>query len=100
MNKPAWNTLNVTVSSEDCMYLNVYAPDSGGAWPVMVYFHAGEFNYGSSNDLESRWPYFAAGKVMVVTANVRLGFLGFAALDALRERDPAGSTGNYGMQDQ
>lgn len=98
---PAWTSLNLSTSSEDCMYANVYAPSFNvHSLPVMVYFHAGEFNYGSSNDQESKWPHFAAGKVIVVTANVRLGYLGFAALDALRDRDPAGSTGNYGMQDQ
>lgn len=43
-------------------------------------------------------PYFAHGRVVLVTANVRLGVLGFAALDELRGRDPSGSTGNYGMQ--
>ena len=31
-------------------------------------------------------------------ANVRLGVLGFGALDSLRTRDPSGATGNYGMQ--
>jgi hypothetical protein len=36
----------------------------------------------------------------VVSANYRLGFLGFAALDALQAEDPNGSTGNAAMQDQ
>jgi len=36
----------------------------------------------------------------VVTANTRLGLLGYAALEGLRSRDPSGSTGNYGVQDQ
>ena len=41
---------------------------------------------------ESR-PYFVEknkGEVVLVTANVRLGLLGFAALDSLRARDPTG----------
>jgi len=98
---PAWNSLNLTHSSEDCLFLNVYSPDRHGLLlPVMVYLHAGEFRFGASNDQESNWPYFAHGSAVLVTANVRLGFFGFAALDALRPRDPAGSTGNYGMQDQ
>ena len=66
----------------------------------MVYLHAGEFRFGSSNDLENNWPYFANKSVILVTGNVRLGVLGFAALDSLRSRDPSRSTGNYGMQDQ
>lgn len=99
--RPAWNSINVTNSDEDCLYLNVYAPAAATeTLPVMVYFHAGEFRFGSSNDRESAWPYFANGTVLLVTANVRLGLMGFGALEAFRARDPSGSTGNYGMQDQ
>jgi len=98
---PAWNTLNLSNSSEDCLYLNVYAPDGAKrSLPVMVYMHAGEFRFGAANDAESSWPYFGNGSVVLVTSDVRLGLFGFAALDALRSRDPFGSTGNYGMQDQ
>jgi len=39
-------------------------------------------------------------QVVMVTLNYRLGFFGFAALDALKREDAAGSTGNYGIQDQ
>lgn len=100
---PAWETLNLTVCSEDCLYINVYAPSSRTAstpLPVMLYLHAGEFRYGTSNDAESNWPYFAGGDVILVTANARLGILGFGALDEFRSRDPDGSSGNYGVQDQ
>eukprot|EP00040_Diaphanoeca_grandis_P018599 m.97852 g.97852 ORF g.97852 m.97852 type:complete len:660 (+) comp27016_c0_seq1:1025-3004(+) len=99
-----WNSLNVTNSSEDCLFVNVYSPATptvAGPLPVMVYLHAGEFRGGGSNDLENSWPYFSHGAVVLVTLNCRLGAFGFAALDALRGRDvEAGSTGNYGMQDQ
>ena len=110
----AWTTLNLTNSNEDCLYLNVYAPANpvssspadaeggggGGLVPVMLYLHAGEFRFGAANDAENGFPYFADGKVVLVTANARLGLFGFAALDVLRGRDAANSTGNYGMQDQ
>jgi len=97
----AWNTLNVDKMSEDCLFLNIYSPAHvAKPLPVMVYFHAGEFRFGSSNDLESNFPYFAKGNVILVTLNCRLGVFGFAALDVLRSRDPSQSTGNYGMQDQ
>jgi len=106
-NHPAWNSINVTLSSEDCLFLNVYAPSASpspssasGGLPVMVYFHAGEFRFGSSNDRESNWPFFAHGTVLLVTANVRLGIFGFGALKGFKSRDPSGSAGNYGMQDQ
>lgn len=64
-------------SSEDCLYLNVYRPSSllrGSALPVMVYFPAGEFLIGSSNDLENNWPFSTS--VILVTINYRLGWLG------------------------
>jgi carboxylesterase type B len=64
----------------------------------MVYFPAGEFLIGSSNDLENNWPF--SQHVILVTANYRLGWLGYAALDALRHRSPSNATGNYGMEDQ
>ena len=105
--QPAWNSINLTVSSEDCLFVNVYTPAGASAkaapgpgHPVMFYMHAGEFRFGSSNDLENAWPYFDVNHdVILVTANVRLGLFGFAALDSLRHRDPTNSTGNYGMQD-
>lgn len=99
----AWNTLNLSSSSEDCLYVNVYAPVDATAHsqlPVLLYLHAGEFRYGTSNDAENNWPYNFGGRVVLVTANVRLNIFGFAAHDVLRQRCPEGSTGNYGMQDQ
>lgn len=96
-----WNSINVTHSSENCLFVNVYVPDGvSKSLPVMVYLHAGQFVFGSSNDLESNWPYFLNGHTILVTANYRLGFFGFAASETLRSRDPSGSSGNYGMQDQ
>eukprot|EP00035_Acanthoeca_spectabilis_P024071 m.452204 g.452204 ORF g.452204 m.452204 type:complete len:689 (+) comp20286_c0_seq1:60-2126(+) len=103
----AWTTLNITDSSEDCLYLNVHVPEkrnpnvTAPLLPVMVYMHAGEFRFGAANDRESGFPYFAEGSVILVTANARLSLMGFAALDRLRSRDTTmGSTGNYGVQDQ
>jgi len=99
----AWPTLNLTTSSEDCLFANVYVPagtKSDATLPVMVYMHAGEFRFGASNDQENNWPYLANGAVILVTFNVRLGLFGFAALDQLRKEDPTGTSGNYGMMDQ
>eukprot|EP00038_Savillea_parva_P024237 m.43432 g.43432 ORF g.43432 m.43432 type:complete len:1080 (-) comp6406_c0_seq1:140-3379(-) len=89
-------------SSEDCLYLNIYQPlqssQANGSLPVMVYFPAGEFLVGSSNDLENNWPF--SPNVILVTVNYRLGWLGFAAMDELRNLSSTNSTGNMGMQDQ
>jgi len=69
-------------------------------FPVMVYIHAGEFQYGSSNDLESNKAPQLPTDVVLVTFNYRIAALGYLGGDALRDRSPSGSTGNYGQQDQ
>lgn len=122
-NGPAWSTMGgVRNSSEDCLYLNVYVPtkviqrlaaragSKGGPGermpeqrpPTLIYFPAGQFMWGSGNDAENFIaPQTPAGaEIIVVTANYRLGAAGYLALDELRDRDPAGSTGNYGTLDQ
>ena len=96
-----WNSLNITVTSEDCLFVNVYTPahmKSNSTFPVMVYIHAGEFWVGSSNDLENDWA--PAPDVILVTFNFRVGAFGFMGGEMLRNRSSDGSTGNYGMQDQ
>jgi para-nitrobenzyl esterase len=85
--------------SEDCLYLNVFAPASrpGSRLPVMVWIHGGGFVGGESDD------YGPAGLVsdgvIVVTLNYRLGALGFLAHPALAAK-PGGPTGDYGLMDQ
>jgi len=86
-------------TSEDCLYLNVFAPAGArtGHLPVMVWVHGGSLRTGESND------YNPAGLVgdgvVVVTINYRLGALGFLADAALASR-PGGPSGNYGLMDQ
>ena len=59
----AWPSIHVTKASEDCLTANVYTPKAATALlPVMVYFHAGEFIVGGSNDDENNWPFFANGR--------------------------------------
>ena len=115
---PQWVSIGgVAEAKEDCLFLNVYAPTATlptatspaangagtGGLPVMVYFPAGQFMWGSGNDGENfNAPQTVAGEqVILVTMNYRLGALGFLALDELRSRDTvSNSTGNYGVQDQ
>ena len=86
-------------ASEDCLYLNVFAPAGARAsnLPVMVWVHGGSLRTGESDD------YNPAGLVrdgvVVVTINYRLGALGFLADAALASR-PGGPSGNYGLMDQ
>ncbi|XP_022101725.1 cholinesterase 1-like [Acanthaster planci] len=64
--------------SEDCLYLNIYAPRpavEGGA-AVMVWIHGGGFVVGSSAQYYVQ-PMVAFGDVIVVSINYRLNVFGF-----------------------
>jgi para-nitrobenzyl esterase len=87
--------------TEDCLYLNVYAPrnfaEKGEARPVMVWFYGGGVVAGESNDYDGA-KLARQGDAIVVTVNYRVGFLGFFANPAL---DKEGHDfGNYGLMDQ
>ncbi|XP_070551708.1 acetylcholinesterase-like [Ptychodera flava] len=80
--------------SEDCLFLNVYAPQTqSGSLPVMVWIHGGGFLWGSGSSYDSL-PLSAIGNVIVVTINYRLGALGFFLTGDEH------ATGNYGLLDQ
>jgi para-nitrobenzyl esterase len=85
--------------SEDCLYLNVYAPSSsrGDNRPVLVWIHGGGLTTDAARDYDGS--ELAADGIVVVTINYRLGALGFLEHPALAAR-PGGSTGNYGLMDQ
>jgi para-nitrobenzyl esterase len=87
--------------SEDCLYLNVWAPAKAPVnerYPVMVWIHGGAFVSGSG---QIPCENFAKRDIVLVSFNYRLGRLGsFAhpALDATRpEGEPAA---NFWLQDQ
>ena len=89
------------VYSEDCLFLNIFAPDTakaGDGLPVLVFIHGGAFQGGSSEQKQFDEPVWPAHGIIGVTVNYRLGPLGFACLPELK--DEAGFTGNYGLYDQ
>lgn len=84
---------------EDCLFLNIFAPEKGGEkLPVLVYIHGGGFTGGCGHEKHFDCPIWPAKGVIGVTLNYRLGPLGFAVLPELKEE--AGRTGNYGLFDQ
>lgn len=92
----------VASTSEDCLYLNVYAPPALEVAlrpaPVMVWFHPGAFQYGESDDFN---PNALVKKgFVVVTLNYRLGALGGLAHPALTAESAEQGSGNYGLMDQ
>ncbi|MCG5433172.1 carboxylesterase/lipase family protein [Mycobacterium sp. MYCO198283] len=72
---------------EDCLTLNIYAPagtQPGDGKPVMVWVHGGAYVIGSaSQPLYDGRRLAAAGDVVVVTLNHRLGVFGFCDLSSL-----------------
>ncbi|MFK8004215.1 MAG: carboxylesterase/lipase family protein [Polyangiales bacterium] len=89
----------VVVGEEDCLQLNIWAPSAPGPHPVMLWLHGGAFIQGSATTgLYDGSVFAAAGDVVVVSVNYRLGALGFLAHEALV--DEAGTAGNYGLLDQ
>lgn len=87
--------------SEDCLFLNLWTPDThpGAKRPVMVYIHGGAYHSGSGADPLYEGSHLAAkGDVVVITLNHRLNAFGYLYLPRLM--GPAFSdSGNAGMWD-
>ena len=87
--------------SEDCLQLNVFAPEgAGGDTPVMVWIHGGGYVNGSATADLYDGSALARQGVVVVTINYRLGRFGFFDHPALAQDRPADEpAGNYGVMD-
>lgn len=84
--------------SEDCLFLNVWAPISAERKPVMVFFHGGAYRFGSGGaPLYDGGNLATRGDVVVVTVNHRLHALGFAFFGDLAP--DAGFVANAGLLD-
>jgi len=93
------------MGSEDCLTLNVWAPqgsnpDDKAKLPVMVWIHGGGNTIGYSGQYPSG---ILAGRkdLVVVTINYRLGLLGWFSHPALRAgaQSLEDASGNYGTLD-
>jgi para-nitrobenzyl esterase len=87
--------------SEDCLYLNVWAPpkSAGARLPVMVWIYGGGFTAGATGAPVYDGTHLAEMGVVVVSVAYRVGPLGFLAHPAL-SREGGGVSGNYGLRDQ
>lgn len=83
--------------SEDCLYLNVFAPKGEGPLPVYVWIHGGG-NTGGGTNGQGPGDFVEAG-IIVVTVAYRLGAFGYLKLDHLLGPEYAGS-GSNGIRDQ
>ena len=89
--------------SEDCLYLNVWAPkkavgSKNSRLPVVLWLHGGSFDHGWSWEPPMSGEAWAREGVIMVSANYRVGIPGFLAHPALTAEQ--GSSGNYGILDQ
>lgn len=87
--------------SEDCLYLNVWAPAGAGQrrLPVMVWIHGGGFQAGSASEPRQDGERLAGSDIVVVSINHRLGVFGFLAHPELTKESPHHASGNYGLLD-
>ena len=80
-----------TQLSEDCLTLNVWAPQGAHKAPVMVWIHGGGNQIGSSAGIYYDGTAFARDGVVLVSLNYRLGAMGFQAHNG---------EANFGLWDQ
>lgn len=80
------------VAGDECLNVNVWAPEGGAERPVMVWIHGGAFVNGSNAVPTYDGTAFARDGVVLVGVNYRLGAEGFLFLP--------GTTPNRGLLDQ
>ena len=93
------------LGDEDCLYLNISAPQSWSPGdkplPVMVWMHGGGNTVGSADLYAAVRNLAAREQVVTVSIHYRLGVLGWFSHRALREqaRDELDASGNFGTLD-
>ncbi len=95
--------------SEDCLSLNIFAPRQAAealagrapALPVMFWIHGGANSSGTAATYTTLRNLAGHDQVIVVSANYRLGVLGWFSLEELARDDdtPADRSGNFGTLD-
>lgn len=100
-------TNGVIAGNEDCLYLNIWTPQTGAAGKaVMVFIHGGGNQQGGASEVSYNTPMYSGkniaerGDVVVVTIQYRLGPLGFLVHPGLDAESATGKSGNYAVLDQ
>lgn len=86
--------------SEDCLNLNIWAPEDAQGAPVIVWIHGGSLRIGANSLKLYDGREFARRGIVFVSINYRLGALGWMAHRQLSAESPIGISGNYGLLDQ
>ncbi|NVK57107.1 MAG: carboxylesterase family protein [Alteromonadaceae bacterium] len=85
--------------AEDCLYLNIWAPEDASNTPVVIWIHGGGYVNGGASPKVYDGSEFAKNDVMFVSFNYRLGRFGFFAHPALRNDNGKGIA-NFAFMDQ
>ena len=96
------STLGQTLGSEDCLYLNVWAPatPSAAPRPVIVWVYGGSNITGYTADPVYDGANLArTADAVVVSVNYRVGIFGFLNLSPLKPGNPADDSGNFALLD-
>jgi len=92
-------------TSEDCLYLNIWAPPLSypspfSQKPVIAWIHGGDGVYGTAtNDITDGSLLANQGDVVVVSIAYRLGPFGMMATPYLSADSPKGASGNQNYRD-
>ena len=84
--------------SEDCLFLNIWAPENGKNCPVLVVIYGGGNMKGHTNEKPFDGTEFAKRGIVVVTFNYRVNLFGLMAIPELET--PDGRCGNFLYYDQ
>ena len=93
----AWDLPSV---SEDCLFLNIWAPADARNAPVFVWIHGGALTSGAGSEPMYDGARLADQGIVAVTINYRLGVLGYLAHPSLSAESQLNISGNYGLLDQ
>jgi para-nitrobenzyl esterase len=104
MQLPVFGDMNFRSNgmSEDCLYLNVWAPAEPTAdrLPVLVYFYGGGNVAGDGSEPRYDGTCLAQRGIITLSVNYRLNIFGFFAHPELTQESPQHASGNYGYLDQ
>jgi para-nitrobenzyl esterase len=80
--------------SEDCLYLNLWAPSGKGPFPVYVWIHGGGFTGGHAFEPMYDGTALAEAGILCITVPYRLGVFGFLDMEPVLGAEYAGSANN------
>jgi para-nitrobenzyl esterase len=87
------------LGEEDCLYLNIWRPNSTERkLPVLVYVHGGGNLIGAGQEFKGDLIAQNTNSI-IISINYRLGPMGWFMHECLKTNDPLDDSGNYGLLD-